>query len=177
MIRATNGLLHSLSCSTADFANESLDADKVLQAFFVECHKAGPTACAFYANSSAAISRNLDALYQKVLAQPVPAYSPDLPEYGFVDHPTLKNAILSTFYQPYSMFSTLAQGLALLENGDGSIVYQLSSPHAAEVVLAVICGDAAKVTDDAAKLKAYVNNIDKLSSFSSIVASVRLVCS
>ena len=102
--------------STADFANEILDADKVLNAFFVECHKAGPTTCAFYANSSAAIAHNLDVLYEKVLAQPVPAYSPDLPKYGFVDHPTLKNAILSSFYQPYSLFSTLAQGFALLEH-------------------------------------------------------------
>lgn len=163
--------------STADFANEILDADKVLNAFFVECHKAGPTACAFYANSSAAIAHKLDVLYQKVLAQPIPAYSPDLPRYGFVDHPTLKNAILSSFYQPYGMFSTLAQGLALLEKGDGSIVCQLSSPRVAEAFLAVVCGDAVKVTDDAAQLKRYVNSIDKLSSFSSLVASVKLACS
>lgn len=163
--------------STADFANEILDADKVLNAFFVECHKAGPTTCAFYANSSAAIAHNLDVLYEKVLAQPVPAYSPDLPKYGFVDHPTLKNAILSSFYQPYSLFSTLAQGLALLEKGDGSIVYQLSSPRVAEAVLAVVCGDAVKVTADTPQLKTYVNNIGKLSSFSSLVASVQLVCS
>jgi hypothetical protein len=168
---------HSLFYSTANFANEILDADKVLKAFFVECHKAGPTACAFYANSPAAIAHKLDALYHKVLAHPVPAYSPDLPEYGFVDHPTLKNAFLGSFYAPYSTFSTLAQGLALLEKGDGSIVYQLSSPRTAEAVLAVICGDAVKVTDDVAKLKTYINNIDKLSSFSSLVAGVRLVCS
>jgi hypothetical protein len=119
----------------------------------------------------------LDVLYQKVLAQPVPAYSPDLPKYGFVDHPTLKNAILSSFYQPYSLFSTLAQGLALLEKGDGSIVYQLSSPRVAEAVMAIVCGDAVKVTADAAQLKTYVKSIDKLSSLSSLVASVQLVCS
>jgi len=89
----------------------------------------------------------------------------------------LKNAILSSFYQPPSTFSTLAQGLSLLEKGDGSLVYQLSLPRVAEAVLAVVCGDAAKVTDDAAKLKTYVHSIDKLSSFSSLVANVRLVCS
>lgn len=148
-----------------------------MDAFFVECNKAGPIACAFYANSSDAIAQKLDALYQKVLAQPVPAYSPDLPLYGFVDHPTLKNAILSSFYQPYNTFSTLAQGLALLEKGDGSVVYQLSSPRVAEPVIAIVCGDAVRDTDDAAQLKTYVDSINNLSSFSSLVASVRLVCS
>ncbi|KIM37592.1 hypothetical protein M413DRAFT_257941 [Hebeloma cylindrosporum] len=172
-----DGVLDMGGYFAPDFANEIIDADKVLQAFFDECHKAGPTACAFYANSSAAISHKLDTLYQKVLAQPVPAYSPSLPQYGFVDHPTLKNAILVSFYQPYSSFSALAQGLALLENGDGSALYQLSTPRVAEPVLAIVCGDAAKVTDDAATLKKYVKSIEKISSFSSIVAGVRLVCS
>jgi len=70
-----------------------------------------------------------------------------------------------------------AQGLALLEKGDGSLVYQVSLPGTAEAVLAILCGDAAKVTDDAGKLKSYIHSIDKLSSFSSLAASVRLVCS
>jgi hypothetical protein len=154
-----------------------VDADKVLKAFFVECHKAGPIACAFYANTPTAIARNLDALYQKVLTQPIPAYSLDLPKYGFVDHPTLKNAVLASFYQPYSTFSMLAQGLAALKNGDGSIMYQLSFPQGSEAALAIACGDGAKVTDAAAKLQKYTNSIDKTSSFSSIVAGIRVLCS
>ncbi|KIM37584.1 hypothetical protein M413DRAFT_448385 [Hebeloma cylindrosporum] len=161
----------------ADWSNEVIDTDKVLKAFFVECHKAGPTACAFYASSPTAIARNLDALYQKVLTQPVPAYSPDLPKYGFVDHPTLKNAVMAAFYQPYSTFSTLAQGLAALRDGDGSIIYQLSFPQGSEAVLAIACGYAAKVTDDAAKLQKYTKSIEKVSSFSSIVAGIRVLCS
>jgi len=163
--------------STADFGNEVVDTDKVLQAFFDGCHKAGPTACAFYANSPAAIAHKLDALYQKVLVQPVPAYSPDLPLYGYVDHPTLKNAIFTTFYSPYDTFSALAEGLALLEKGNGSIVYQLSVPRIAEATMAIICVDAAKVTDDAAKLKAHVQSIDHISNFASTIAGLRLVCS
>jgi len=142
-----------------------VDADKVLTAFLVECHKAGPFACDFYASTPAAIARNLDALHQKVLTQPIPAYSPDLSKYGFVDHPTFKNAVLASFYQPYSTFSMLAEGLAALKNGDGSIMYQLSFLQGSEAALAIACGDGAKVTDDAAKLQKYTNSIDKTSSF------------
>jgi len=89
----------------------------------------------------------------------------------------LKNAVLALFYQPYSTFSTLAEGLAALKNGDGSIVYQLSIPQGSEGALAIVCGDGAGVTDDAAKLQKYTNSIDKTSSFSSIVAGIRVLCS
>lgn len=89
----------------------------------------------------------------------------------------MKNAVMAAFYQPYSTFSTLAEGLAALKNGDGSIVYQLAFPQGSEAVLAIACGDGAKVTDDPAKLQNYTNSIDKVSSFSSIVAGIRVLCS
>ena len=66
------------------------------------------------------------------------------------------------------MFSTLAQGMRYWKK-DGSIVHQLSSPCVAEAIPAVACGNAAKVTDDAAQLKTYVNSIANLSIFSSLV--------
>ena len=71
----------------------------------------------------------------------------------------------------------LAQGLAALKNGDGSIVYQLSFPQGSEAALAIACRDGAKVTDDAAKLQKYTNGIDKISGFSSIVAGICVLCS
>lgn len=76
--------------------------------------------------------------------------------------------LLSSFYEPYSMFSTVAQGMHCWKK-DGSIVHQLSSPCVAEAIPAVACGNAAKVTDDAAQLKTYVNSIANLSIFSSLV--------
>ena len=65
-----------------------------------------------------------------------------------------------------------------MKTGDGTIVYQLSFPQGNEavLVLAIDYGDGAKVTDDAAKLQKYTNNIDKVSSFSSIVTGIRAVC-
>lgn len=72
---------------------------------------------------------------------------------------------------------SLAQGLAALKNGDGSIIYQLSFSQGSEAALDIACGDGAKVTDDAAKLQKYTNSIDKVSSISSIVAGIRVLCS
>ncbi|KAF8956647.1 alpha/beta-hydrolase [Flammula alnicola] len=172
-----DGVLDMEGYYNTDWANEVLDTDKVLQGFFDGCFQAGPSACAFYANSSAAISRNLDALYNQVLAQPVPAYASSLPEYGVVDHATLKNAISSSFYTPYNSFATLAQGLADLQNGNGSVLFQLSSPYVSEDVAAIACGDGKQVTDDADALKAYAQSISNISSFSSIVAGIRTLCS
>jgi len=64
-----------------------------------------------------------------------------------------------------------------LKHGDGSIVYQLLFPHGSEAALAIAYGDGAKVTDDAAKLQKYINDIDEVSSFLSIVAGIRVLCS
>ncbi|KDR84381.1 hypothetical protein GALMADRAFT_237210 [Galerina marginata CBS 339.88] len=172
-----DGVLDMEGYYSTDWANEILDTDKVLQMFFDECFKAGPKACAFYDSSSAVIKNNLDSLYSSVLAQPIPAYSFSLSTYGIIDHATLKKAIFTSFYTPYSSFSTLAQGLADLKNGNGSLLFELSSPLITEVVAAVSCGDGEQVTDNAAALEKYTQSIDHLSSFSSIVAGIRTLCS
>jgi hypothetical protein len=152
--------------------------DKVLQRFFTECHKVGPDACAFYASSPEAISANLDKLYAQVLAQPVVAYSPDPTlSYGVVDPPTLKNAIYGALSAPYDLFSTLAQGLADLQRGNGSVLLQLSIPQANEAFTAISCGDGKAVTDDARALEEYTQRISNISSFESIDAGVRTLCS
>ncbi|KAF8956424.1 Alpha/Beta hydrolase protein [Flammula alnicola] len=144
---------------SADWSAQLLDADKVQQAFFNECFKAGPTACAFYASSSAKIAANLNALYDKVLAQPIPAYSPSLPEYGVVDHATLKNAV----------FTAAERGRKRL--------FQLSVPNFREAVAAIACADGTKVTDTPATLSKYLQSISSGSSFSSIVGGFRVLCS
>ncbi|KDR86162.1 hypothetical protein GALMADRAFT_132746 [Galerina marginata CBS 339.88] len=171
------GVLDMEGYYSSNWANEVLDTDKVLQAFFDGCFKAGPKACAFYDKSPAAISHNLDALYKKVIAQPIVAYSPSLPTYGIIDYATLKNAVFSSFYSPYNTFAPLAQGLSDLRNGNGSLLLQLSLPHANEVITAIACGDAIKITDDAAGLQKYTESISNISSFSSLIVATRILCS
>ncbi|KAF8965907.1 TAP-like protein-domain-containing protein [Flammula alnicola] len=172
-----DGVLDMEGYYSTNWANQSLDTEKVLQEFFQGCFKAGPQACAFYDTSPAAISRNLVALYSKVIAQPAVAYSPSLPEYGIVDHAVLKSAIFNSLYIPYSSFSPLAQGLAALRKGNGSLLYQLSSALASEALAAIACGDGEKVTDNSATLEKYAETISNLSSFSDVVVSIRTLCS
>jgi len=97
----------------ADWGDEVVDAGRPSSS---NATKADPTGCAFYANAPATIARKLGALQQKVLIQPVPAYSPNFPKYSFVDYPTLKNAVLASFHQPYDTFSTLAQGFLCINH-------------------------------------------------------------
>ncbi|KAF9472296.1 alpha/beta-hydrolase [Pholiota conissans] len=160
-----------------DWANEVLDTDKELGLFFSECHKAGPDACAFYDTSPEAISINLDKIYAQLRVQPAVAYSPSLPAYGVVDAATLKNAIFSSFYFAYDLFGTLAQGLSDLQHGNGSVILQLSSPHADPVFTAIVCGDGEEVTDDASALMEYRQRISNVSSFSDVVVGIRTLCS
>ncbi|KAF8896781.1 hypothetical protein CPB84DRAFT_1848139 [Gymnopilus junonius] len=124
-----DGVLDMEGYFATDWSTQLLDTDKLLQEFIN------------------AISKNIDALYQQVLAQPAVAYSPSEPQYGTVDHTTLKNAIFSSFYTPFSSFAPLAQGLADLKSGNGSVLFQLSFPHVSEVVAAVACGDGQAVTE------------------------------
>ncbi|KDR73268.1 hypothetical protein GALMADRAFT_727774 [Galerina marginata CBS 339.88] len=172
-----DGVFDMESYYSVNWANQLLDTDKVLQAFFDGCFKAGPKACAFYASSPSTISRNLDALYASVLAQPIMAYSPALPTYGIVDHVTLKNAVFTSLYTPYSSFSMLAQGLADLKKGNGSTIFQLSFPQLSEAAAAILCGDGRTVTDDAAALKAFTQGISNISTFSSALVGTRTMCS
>ncbi|PPQ65526.1 hypothetical protein CVT26_000483 [Gymnopilus dilepis] len=160
-----------------DWSNELVDTDKVFQEFINGCFNAGPEACAFYDNSTAAISKNIDSLYKQVLAQPAVAYAPSLPQYGIVDQATLKLAIFAALYTPYSSFAPLAQGLADLTKGNGSALLQMASSSVGEIVAAVACSDGQPVTDDATALERYAQRISNISSFSSDIVTLRTLCS
>ncbi|KAJ3503374.1 hypothetical protein NLJ89_g8466 [Agrocybe chaxingu] len=153
------------------------DADKTLQAFFDACAGAGPQACAFHSPTAAAIKRRLDKLYERVLRQPAPAYSASLQKYGIVDLFTLRNIVLSTLYAPSVYFAPLARGLKALEDGDASVLYQLPMVSSDEVYASIFCSDANAVTDSAAQIADYAKTISSLSTFSSFMSSIRLLCS
>ncbi|PPQ71711.1 hypothetical protein CVT26_007628 [Gymnopilus dilepis] len=172
-----DGVLDMEGYYKTDWALELLDTDKVFQAFIDGCFKAGPGACAFYDKSTDAIEKNISDLFKKVHAQPIPAYAPSLPMYGYVDHAVLKNAFFSAFYTPFSSFAPLAQGLAELQQGNGSTLFQIATPHTSEVVSAVACGDGEAVTDDPAALQKYFSANKHISKFFSEVVGIRTMCS
>ncbi|KAK0187556.1 Alpha/Beta hydrolase protein [Armillaria mellea] len=169
---------------SGDWRNEVLDTEKDMQSFFDGCMAAGPDACAFYASTSEDISDKLDAIYQSLFTKPVPVISPSL--YGVVDYTILQNAIKSALYQPYALFSILAEGLASLATGNGSIIYEMlgiaddSSAvynNVFEAQIAISCSDALNNTDSVADLYAYWDSIQGISPFAFWMMTQRIECS
>ncbi|KAK0436280.1 hypothetical protein EV421DRAFT_1739735 [Armillaria borealis] len=145
-----------------DWRDNSVDADKDMQSFFDGCVAAGPDRCAFYAPTATEISNKLDSLYESILAQPVPFVTPSF--YGVVDYTVLRTAVKNALYQPYQCFSVLAEGIAGLAAGNGSILYGLQGTaydpssvydNSWEAQIAISCGDAPNNTESVADLFAY----------------------
>ncbi|CAA7269867.1 unnamed protein product [Cyclocybe aegerita] len=172
-----DGVLYFDGYYATDRINDIVDADKTLQTFFDACAAAGPDSCAFHSPQPSAIKQRLNALYERVLRQPVPAYSSSFPQYGVLDYALLKSTIFSMLYAPYLAFPILAQGLKLLEDGDASLLYQLATPRGGEVTAVVNCADGTPVSDSPAALAEYAKQASMKSSFGSQVAAVRLLCS
>ncbi|CAK7235587.1 hypothetical protein SBRCBS47491_009345 [Sporothrix bragantina] len=103
------------------------DTDKVMQAFFDLCHRAGPDTCSFYADSPAAIRTRLDTLLAKLKVRPVvvPAdkeNGPEIPD--IVTYSRVRKVLSSTLYQPQRAFERFAKTLLALEMGDGRPFYE-----------------------------------------------------
>ncbi|PBK86199.1 hypothetical protein ARMGADRAFT_1017465 [Armillaria gallica] len=170
---------------SGDWRNSIVDADKVMQSFFDGCVAAGPDACAFYASTAEQISNNLDSLYDSLLIQPVPVVSP--PFYGVVDYTALRTAVWYALYSPYELFSILAEGLASLAAGNGTIIYEIQAnvydpstgyDNSWDAGYAIACGDAANNTDSVADLFTYSHDVETLSTFyNSFLVTQRILCS
>ncbi|KZV76859.1 hypothetical protein PENSPDRAFT_622357 [Peniophora sp. CONT] len=133
-----------------------LATDKAVDVFFQACYDAGPELCAFYDSSPKQISANLDALYESLKVAPVPALISET-SFGVVDYGMLRNLIRNVVYSPYQLFPVLAQGLALLSQGNGTAFFEFagttssfscdcassSNPeNTIDALLTVACNDA-----------------------------------
>jgi hypothetical protein len=165
------------------------DTDKALQTFFDGCAAAGPDLCAFYKPTVVEIADRLTALTASIRTQPIPVLTPA--GYGLVDYSLLRLSLLGALYHPFSLFPTLARGLAALENGDGSILYSISqgptfqcdcanntaSPPTDDSTVAIGCGDAIEVTDSIEEATEFYQNAAKTSQFAEFsVGSTRVSC-
>jgi hypothetical protein len=176
----------------ANLTIEATDTDKVLQSFFDSCAAAGPDLCAFYEPTAAAIADRLTTLTASIRAQPVPVITPTA--YGLVDYSLLRSVLFSSLYVPYILFGPVAQGLAALEAGDGSILFSIAQQappfqcdcsndtvpfhlNNGEAVFAIQCGDAVEVKDTLEELRAFYDNAAKTSQFVEfLVGSNRVSC-
>lgn len=106
------------------------DTDKVMQAFFDLCHRAGPDVCAFYAPSPDAIKTRLEALFASLKVRPVVVpvdkdLGPEIPD--IVTYSRMRKVLSSTLYQPQRAFPRFAKTLLALENGNGRPFYEQTS--------------------------------------------------
>ncbi|KAJ7864256.1 TAP-like protein-domain-containing protein [Mycena olivaceomarginata] len=186
-----DGVLDADAWFNTNLTIEATDTDKVLQSFFDGCAAAGPDLCAFYEPTAAGVADRLAALTESVRTHPVAAVTPA--GYGIVDYSLLRQSLFTSFYVPYMLFGPIAQGLAALENGDGSILLSIVQQPAfeydcsndtvpfhlnnGEAVFAIQCGDGAEVTDTLEELRAWYDNAAKTSKFVEfLVGSNRVSC-
>ncbi|KAH7272815.1 Alpha/Beta hydrolase protein [Fusarium solani] len=105
------------------------DADAIFDAFDKACHKVGPEACAFYAETPKAVQQRRINLLERLKASPVliPAWShpsgPDLPR--LVTYSDVQRLTQRCIYSPLVKFPQLAKIYASLEGGDGGPFYDM----------------------------------------------------
>lgn len=183
------------------YVNFLHDTDKVMEAFYEYCHKAGPSSCDFYASTPAAIEERLQSLLARIRKYPIIVSAtqsgPDMPQLITWSH--LKRLISAALYRPVFMFKTLAKVLKALEDGDGVPFYQLmksenSTPPIcsieaippnvprleegnADAFPAILCADSPPMEDTVEDFAAFVEELMQISSAAGDVnALFRLAC-
>ncbi|KAI1372506.1 alpha/beta-hydrolase [Hypoxylon crocopeplum] len=183
------------------YINFLRDTDKVMEAFYYYCHKAGPLSCDFYASTPEAIEHRLASLLQHIQEHPiiVPAAEsgPDMPQLITYSH--LRRLISTSLYQPIYMFKNFAKILKALEDGDGEPFYQLvlsgqSTPPICSIEAippnvprleegngdafpAILCADSPPMADTVGDFAEFVEELVQISSAAGAVnALFRMVC-
>jgi hypothetical protein len=143
------------------WSNNLLDTDKTMESFYTGCADAGPDRCAFWAPSPDDIRQNLTNLYDSISVQPVPVKTGDT--YGYVDYKMLHSLVFNSLYSPFATYRRLAQGLADLVAGNGTIVLKATAPspfecsrdsskdlvrNYLEAQIAIMCNDVANIPAD-----------------------------
>ncbi|KAJ7328497.1 TAP-like protein-domain-containing protein [Mycena albidolilacea] len=187
---AIDGIMDWEAWYSSNLTGSLQDTDKTLQTFFDGCVAAGPSACAFYAPSSAEIAANLAALTESIRAQPFPVKT-DI-SHGLVDFTFFRNYIFAALYSPYNAFAGFAQGLAALASGNATGVYAANqapefecdcsvdrapfTENIYESLIATSCGDGPQLNDSISDLRAFYERQTELSSFADIWGLWRIHC-
>ncbi|KAJ7666056.1 alpha/beta hydrolase fold-domain-containing protein [Mycena polygramma] len=176
------------------FDSTAMVADKAMQTFFDSCVAAGPDGCAFYAPTPEAISQNLTDLFELVQTHPIPVSAPsgDI----LVDYNLLRLTVFTALYWPQTLWAPVAEALATLAalaRGEGSPLSNTSAfasvfegpcdpaDHQFDVVadaqVVVICNDGRVVPSGFDEAATHYQKMGKTSSWGSLLASIRIMCS
>jgi hypothetical protein len=170
-------------------SNNLLDTDKTMDSFYTGCADAGPDLCAFWAPSPDDIRQNLTNLYESIKVQPVPVKTGNI--YGYVDYSMLHSFVFQSLYSPIARFPFLAQGLADLAAGNGTIVLEVMTPppfecsvdsskdleeNNLEAHIAIMCNDGADTPADLRSVQKFFEMMSNISEFGNIWAANRVRC-
>jgi len=168
------------------WADNLLDTDKTMESFYTSCADAGPDRCAFWAPSPDDIRQNLTNLYDSLKVQPVPVNIGNT--YGYVDYSMLHSLVFQSLYFPITTFRRLAQGLADLVAGNGTIVFKAMTPppfdcsvdsskdleeNGVEAETAILCNDGANIPADLHSAQEQFEMLSNLTEFGNIWARVQ----
>ncbi|KAF4574323.1 hypothetical protein EYR40_005957 [Pleurotus pulmonarius] len=172
--------------------SDDLDTDKTLQSFFDSCFEGGPELCPFYESSPQAMARKLDELTRTIALRPVPVISNT--SYGLVDYARLRSTIFNSLYAPYAEFPRLAQGLADLVRGNGTVLYQMfetplfdcncggstgppvPQPIVTDATFVIRCTDGQEVRDTVDESEVYVRQLLSQTQWGELLAIARVAC-
>jgi hypothetical protein len=165
-----------------------MDTERTLQSFYDSCSRAGPSLCAFHANTSSAVRARLENLIQSVKKHPVPVSNGTF--FGIVDYTAVHGVVFKALYKPTALFKPLAEMLASLEAGNGEAVLRSSTaekaqcgcresplPSLREATDAIRCSDGEIVDDSLEDFERQFESMSELSTFADLWSTVRVYCS
>ena len=171
------------------WSNNLLDTDKTMESFFTGCADAGPDRCAFWAPSPDDIRQNLTNLYESISIQPVPGKAGNI--YDYVDCKALHFLVFQSLYSPFATYRNLAQGLADLAAGNGTIVLKGTTPppfecsrdpykdqerNNVEAQIAILCNDGSDIPADLHSAQKHYELMSNASEFGNLWAAIRVRC-
>ena len=162
-----------------------------MESFYTGCADAGPDRCAFWSPSPDDVSQNLTNLYDSISVKPIPVKSGNT--YGYVDYKMLHTLVFESLYAPFATYRRLAQGLADLASGNGTIILKAMTPSPfecsgdssskdlerdnLEALIAILCNDGADIPADLHSAQKRFERMSNMSEFGNLWASLRVLCS
>jgi len=160
-----------------------------MESFYTECADAGPDSCAFWAPSPDDIRQNLTNLYDSISAQPVPVKTGNT--YGYIDYKMLHSLVFQALYFPFAAYRGLAEGLADLAAGNGTIILEATTPppfecsrdpskglelNNIEAQVAILCNDGTNIPADLHSAQKHFEMMSNMSEFGNLWAHIRVGC-
>lgn len=120
-----DGVVDGAKWQRGQVVDSDIDADKVMDAFFANCVKAGPQRCAVHEKTAAAVSRRVERVLSELgknpIRLPTTSSGPTV-----VTEAAVRNLIYRSMYSPIDGFPLIADGLRAVETANISALSQIA---------------------------------------------------